>query len=220
MLAILILLTIGLAAEVNAGFAALSTTGWTLAGAWLGVSLLSHLAGWRARSANLARLWGARVAHGGAAIAIGGILLSSLFTSSIQRSLAPGETLRFNAWTAELHDVWPAAGEGWAGVKAELRASNGGGVIVLEPQQQFHSETLVRSKPASLRSGGGLLIASFGPRDAEGRWPIRLSWTPMVVLVLIGLVITALGCAAVMVGPGIARRRRLRRARLATAWWA
>jgi cytochrome c biogenesis factor len=154
------------------------------------------------------------------AIALGGLLLSSMFTSTVERSLAPGEMIRLNAWTVQLHDVWPAAGEGWAGLSAELRASSGDGVIVLEPKHQFLSANEVRSGPARLKSDGGVLTARLGPRDSAGRWPIRLSWTPMLVLVPIGLAISLLGLVTAMVGPSLIRRRRLRQARLATAWWA
>ena len=219
LLAILILLTIGLAAEARGGLTNLSATGWTLAGAWLAVSLAAHLIGRWARHTDPARLWGARVAHGGVAIALGGLLASSVFASTVERSLVPGETLRFNAWTVQLHDVWPAVGEGWAGLSAELRASSGDGVIILEPKQ-FLLGNLNVWEPARLRDGGGLLTANLGPRDPSGRWPIRLTWTPMLVLIPIGLAISVLGLVAAMVGPGVLRRRRLRQARLATAWWA
>lgn len=220
LLGILFLLTIGLAAEARSGLSGLSRTGWMLGGFWLTASLAAHLLGRGARHSNPARLWGARVAHGGIAIALGGMLLSSMFTTTVQRSLATGETLRFNAWTIQLHEVWPAAGAGWAGLAAELRASSGDGVIVLEPQLQSRSDKSTLTEPAKSSSGGGVLVARLGPRDAEGRWPIRLDWTPMLVLTPIGLIIAALGCVAAMIGPGVARWHRLRRARLATAWWA
>lgn len=220
LLAILILLTSGLVVDAASGIAALSTTGWIVAGGWLAVSLVVHLVGRGSGQSGPARLWGARAAHAGMGIALGGILLSSIFSSTVERPLAPGETLRFNAWTVQLHDVWPAAGEGWAGLSAELRASSGDGVVVLEPELQSLDGNSTMSEPARLKSGGGLLVASFGARDTEGRWPIRLRWTPFLNLIPIGLAIAAFGLMGAMVGPGLSRRRRLRRARLATAWWA
>lgn len=220
LLAILTLLTIGLAAEASGGLGGFTLTGWTLASAWLAVSLTSHLVGRGSHWVHPARLWGARMAHGGIAVALGGILLSSALTSAAQHALAPGERVRFDAWTIQLHDVWPAAGEGWAGVAAELRASNGGGVVLLEPQQRTLSDRSSQSQPARFNSGSGLLIATLGARDADGRWPVGLRWTPLLVLIPLGLAIAALGCAVAMVGPAMARWRRLRRARLATAWWA
>lgn len=219
LLAILILLTIGLAGEAGDGVSALDSTGWILAGAWLAVSLLGHLVG-RSKIADPSRRWGARVAHGGILIALGGLLLSAFFASTTQRALAPGETLRFTNWTIQLHEVWPAAGEGWAGVAAELRASSGDGVVALKPELRTFFAGSQKAQPASLRSGSGMLSASLGPRDGEGGWPIRLRWTPLLVLIPIGLAFAALGCLGAMVGPGIGRWRRLRRARLATAWWA
>lgn len=217
--AILVLLTIGLADEARGGIGGISSLGWILAGAWLAASLALHLIGRGSRSPDPARLWGTRVAHFGIAVALGGMLLSSLFTSTVQRVLAPGETVRFASWTIQLHEVWPAAGEGWAGVSAELRASSGVGVRVIEPQQRSYFAGSARAEPASIGSATGELVATLGPRNADGRWPIGLRWTPLLVLIPFGLLIAMLGCVGAMIGPSIVRRRRLRQARLATAWW-
>ncbi len=219
LLAILILLTIGLAAEARTGIAALSSTGWIIVSGWLAVSLMAHMVGQGVRT-DMARLWGGRLAHAGVAIALGGVLLSTSFASTAQLALAPGETRRFNAWTVQLHEVWPAAGADWVGVAAELRASSGDGVIILEPERRSLFAGSTRALPATIGSGTGVLTASLGSRNADGRWPISLGWTPFLILTQFGLLIAALGCVMAMVGPSIMRWRRLRRARLATAWWA
>lgn len=218
-LAMLILLTIGLATETTGGIATLTTVGWMVAGAWLAVSLLAHFVGRGATMANPARRWGARVAHGGIAVAVGGILVSSMLASTTQRAMATGESIRFNGWEVQLREVWPAAGAGWVGLSAELRASGGNGVVVLEPLQLQRSGLQV-SEPVRLRDDGGLLTASIAPRDAEGRWPITLGWTPLLVAIPIGLTIAVLGLITLMVGPAVMRQFRLRQARLSDAWWA
>ncbi len=218
LLAILILLTIGLAAEAGDGAAGLDRIGWTLSGTWLVVSLAMHLIG--RGGGDPARLWGARIAHAGVAVAIGGLLLSSVFTSTITRALSPGETVRFANWTVQLHDIWPAAGEGWAGVAAELRVSGGDGVISLTPELRSSFSGATDAQTATIDSGTGILIARLGPRNAEGRWQLDLAWTPLLVLIPIGLTVTIAGLALAMAGPGFRRWRRLRRARLAKAWWA
>lgn len=219
LLAMLIILTIGLAVETGEGLRAMTSTGWVVAGVWLALSLASHLVGRGSRN-DTARRWGARIAHVGIAISVCGILMSSFFNSTAQRALAPGESLRFSAWTIQLHEVWPAVGNGWTGFAAELRLSGGDGVIVLKPEWQTLFLGPPRSQAATLGSGTGVLTASIGPRDPAGRWPITLSWTPLLVLIPIGLWIAALGFAVAMAGPSILRQRRLREARLATAWWA
>lgn len=219
LLAMLILLTIGLAAEARDGVAGLSPTGWIVAGAWLAMSLMVHLVGRGSRQAP-ARRWGSLVAHGGIALAIGGMLMAAGLASSMQRALAPGETLQFSGWTIELHEIWPAAGAGWTGVAAELRLSSGDGVVILKPEWRTMFSAAATSPPTTLRSGTGVLAASLGPRDPQGRWPVRFTWTPLLLPIPIGLWIAALGCAVAMAGPAILRQRRLRRARLATAWWA
>ena len=218
--AILLLLTIGLTDAARGGLAALDTTGWALGSGWLMVSLATHLVGRSRQAPHPARLWGARLAHGGVAIAVGGILLSVMLASTSRRSLAPGDQLRFMAWTVQLHEVWPTVGTGWTGVEAELRASSGAGVIVLDPQVRSGLDGSVRSRGARASSGSGALTAILGPRDREGRWPVTFGWTPLLVLIPLGLIVSALGLILAMVGQPAARWRRLRQARLATAWWA
>jgi cytochrome c biogenesis factor len=88
----------------------------------------------------------------------------------------------------------------------------------MEPQQQTPFDGSARAIPASISRGTGELSASLGQRDAEGRWPISVRWTPLLVLIPIGLAISALGCLGAMIAPAIKRRRK--RAQLATAWWA
>lgn len=219
LLAMLILLTIGLAGEMRDGIAGLSRAGWVVCGAWLGVSLAAHWAGRGSRDIPVRR-WGARAAHAGVAIAIGGMLMAAGFASSGERAMAAGDTIQFSGRTLQLHEIWPAAGEGWTGVAAELRLSGGDGVVTLKPEWRTMFDGAERSQPATLRSGAGALTARLGPRDPQGRWLIRLVWTPLLVLIPIGLWVSALGCAVAMAGPAILRQRRLRRYRLATAWWA
>lgn len=221
LLAIWILLTFGLSASAAGGFAAMSRVGWMLLAGWLGASLLVHVVdrAW-IRTTHVAQRWGARLAHLGVAVAAGGLILSSAFTATSERRMAPGATVSFNGWTIQLHDVWPAAGAGWAGVAAELRASSGDGVILLQPQQRTYFDGSLLPGPATASSASGMLTAKVEARDDDNNWPILLRWTPLLILIPLGGMIAAIGGAVAMIGPPIARWRRLRRARLATAWWA
>lgn len=218
LLATWILLTIGLSAVASGGLAKFDLIGWTLGAAWLVVGALVHVVDRSRRRA--ARRWGGRLAHFGVAVAIGGVILSSAFTMSSERAMSPGDTLKFAAWTIKLHDVWPAAGAGWAGVSAQLRATSGDGVVVLEPQQRTIFDRSQRAEPAAVTNWSGMLTAVLSQQRGDGNWPILLTWTPLLALIPLGGLIAAIGGALAMVGPAIARWRRLRRARLATAWWA
>lgn len=221
LLAIWILLTIGVSVTAANGLFKPSATESALLACWLVAGMLLHVVDRRGPiPRHPGRRWGARLAHLGIVLGVGGIILSSSLTLTVRRVMAPGDTVKFNAWTLQLHDVWPAAGEDWAGVEAELRASSGRGVVLLKPQQRTRFDGSSSAEPATLRSGSGMLTATIGPRDADGEWPIQLAWTPLLVLIPLGGMIAALGGAVAMVGPSIARRRRLRRARLANAWWA
>lgn len=221
LLGIWIVLTIGLSLEAMEGRVQTNKLVLALGACWLVASGLIHLVDRRrVRPSHAARVWGARLAHAGIAIAVGGVILSLQFTTTSVHPMEVGDRVRFNAWTVQLHEVWPAAGRGWAGVAAELRASSGGGVVLLEPQLRSADSGSEMAAPATIRSGSGLLSASIGSRDGEGRWPVQLGWTPLLILIPLGGAIAALGGALAMIGPSIARRRRMRRARLATAWWA
>jgi cytochrome c-type biogenesis protein CcmF len=221
LLAILLILTLGVAAAGSHGLDPTGAVEWSLFACWLTASLLLHLIDRRSTgTSDVTRRWGARLAHAGAVVAMGGVILSSLFTATSVRAMAPGDTVTFNGWAIQLHDVWPAAGQDWAGLSAELRASGGSGVILLQPKLRASSDGTTRPEAATVASGNGQLSAKVGPRDGDGKWPITLSWTPLLVLIPIGGLLAAIGIALAMIGPSIARARRLRQARLATAWWA
>lgn len=216
-LAVWTLLTIGVGWVLSGGGSRLSVAGWIVAAAWVAASIVAHFIG---RPASPLVKWGARLAHLGVAVAAGGLILSSAFTMTSERAMSPGDTVKFGAWTVRLHEVWPAAGDGWAGVAAELRATSGDGAIVLEPQQRTTFAGSPRAEAASFGNWSGMLTASLGPQRGDGSWPILLSWTPLLALAPLGAAIAAMGGALSLVAPGIARWRRMRRRRLATAWWA
>jgi cytochrome c biogenesis factor len=211
--AVWILLTIGLGSALSGGFGRLTAADWVIAAVWLAASVAVHFVGRPDK-------WGARIAHLGIAVAAGGLILSSAFTMTSERAMSPGDTVKFGAWTIRLHEVWPAAGEGWAGVAAELRATSGDGVIVLEPQQRTMFAGSPRADAVSFSNWSGMLTASLGPQASDGGWPVRLSWTPLLMLIPVGAGLAAMDGIMSLVGPGFARWRRMRRRRLATAWWA
>lgn len=219
LLIILVVLTIGLAAEAWDGVAEFPRWAWTIGGAWLVVSLSIHLIGHRS-GRDPSRRWGAIVAHAGIVVAFGSLAFSTFGTSTVSRAMKPGDIVQFGAWTLELHDVWPAAGGDWTGVAAELRASSGAGMIEIEPELRDVIHGPRMAHPATADRASGTLTATLGPSDAEGRWPIALRWTPLVVLMPIGLAMAAVGLLIAVGGPPILRWRRLRQARLASAWWA
>ena len=215
-LAVWTLLTAGLGLLLSGGGPRLTAPGWIAAAAWLAAGIVAHFVG---RPATPIVKWGARIAHLGVAVAAGGLILSSAFAMTSERTMSVGDTTKFGAWTVRLHEVWPAAGEGWAGVAAELRATSGEGVMILEPQQRTMFAGSQRAEAASFGNWSGMLTASLGPQRGDGSWPILLSWTPLLVLVPLGAAIAALGGILSLAGPGFARWRRMRRRRLATAWW-
>ena len=76
--------------------------------------------------------WGMAIAHFGVAVALAGMAADSAFTREKLAAARPGETLEVGPWLVQLRGVAPVAGPNWTALEAELRASRGGGVHVLQ----------------------------------------------------------------------------------------
>lgn len=174
---------------------------------------------WNRRSA-VARA-GARVAWIGAILAVAGAIASHSLSSTAVLSAAPGEQVRFQNWTIELHDVNPAVGPEWSGFEGEARATRGDGVQVLKPQLQYRLRpATTRRKSAGAVSWDGELRVALGEAGTDRQWPLRIEWRPFVSLVSSGALVAALGALIALLAWPIAVRRRARRIHLARAWWA
>ena len=138
-----------------------------------------------------------------------GMASDSAFTREKLATAVPGERSQVGPWLVELRDVVPVAGPNWTALEAELRASRGGGVIVLKPQSRFFTEPATTTSEAAIETDwNGQLYAVLGAQDAAtGRWQVRLWWKPFVTLIWFGGVLIALGGAARADRPLVARAR-------------
>jgi len=160
--------------------------------------------------------WGMVFAHLGVAVALAGMAANSAFTSERLDVARPGETLKVGPWLIQLEDVTPTAGKNWTAVEAQLRASRGGGPIILKPQTRYFADPVMETNEAAIDTfWNGQLYTVIGKADPSGGWQLRLWWKPFVTLIWAGGVLIALGGALALVG----RLWRLRQRRGASAEW-
>jgi cytochrome c-type biogenesis protein CcmF len=190
--------------------------GLTIGGALLPASLLPLL-GRSLRRTPLA-VWGMALAHFGVAVAIIGMASDSAFTREKLAVARPGDRIEVGPWLVEFRDVTPVAGPNWSALQAELRASRGSGVKILEPQSRFFAEPPTTTNEAAIDTGwNGQLYAVLGEQDEQGRWQLRLWWKPFVTLIWLGGILIALGGVLALIGRLVRERRQRIRAEEAFA---
>jgi cytochrome c-type biogenesis protein CcmF len=194
----------------------LPRSGLAIGGALLPASLLPLL-GRSLRRTPLA-VWGMVLAHFGVAVAIIGMASDSAFTQEKLAVARPGDRIEVGPWLVEFRDVTPVAGPNWSALQAELRASRGSGVKILEPQSRFFAEPPTTTNEAAIDTGwNGQLYAVLGEQDEQGRWQLRLWWKPFVTLIWLGGILIALGGVLALIGRLIRERRQRIRAEEAFA---
>jgi cytochrome c-type biogenesis protein CcmF len=177
-------------------------------GAGLTVASLLPLFGRSLRRTPLA-IWGMALAHLGVAVAILGMAADSAFTREKLAAARPGDTYELGPWLVEFRQVMPVAGPNWTALEAELRASKGGGAIVLKPQSRFFPSPPTTTNEAAIdTSWNGQLYAVLGEQDGQGRWQLRLWWKPFVTLIWLGGILIALGGAVALIGRLLRERRQ------------
>jgi cytochrome c-type biogenesis protein CcmF len=178
--------------------------------AGLAIAALIPLAGRNPLRTPIAT-WGMAIAHFGAAVAIAGMAADSAFTRERLAAARPGEVLELGPWLVQFEGVTPAIGPNWTAVEAELRASRGGGVHLLRPQNRFFTSPPTETNEAAIATlAGGQLYSVLGQPDGQGRWQLRLWWKPLVTLIWLGGGLIGLGGLLALTGH--ARRAWRRRA--------
>ena len=179
--------------------------GLAIGAALLPASLLP-LIGRSLRRTPLA-IWGMVLAHTGVAVAILGMASDSAFTQEKLTAVRPGERVAVGPWLVEFRDVLPIAGPNWTALDAELRASRGTGVTVLNPQSRYFAEPPTTTNEAAIdTSWNGQLYAVLGEPTDQGRWQLRLWWKPFVTLIWLGGFLIAFGGALALAGRVFRRR--------------
>lgn len=157
-------------------------------------------------------VWGMCLAHLGIAVSMIGMASDSAFTAERLAAARPGDKIDVGPWLVEFRDVAPVAGPNWTALEAELRASRGSGVVVLNPQSRFFAEPPTTTNEAAIdTSWNGQLYAVLGEQNGEGRWQLRLWWKPFVTLIWFGGCLIAFGGMLALIGRLFRKRRQRRR---------
>ena len=184
--------------------------GFTVA-AFLAAASILPLTGRNPLRAPLAT-WGMVVAHFGIAVALTGMAANAAFSSERLAIAKPGETLTVGPWLVQLKDVTPTAGKNYTALEAELRATRGDGIVVLNPQTHYYSDPPTETNESAIRTfWNGQLYTVLGRSDPSGGWQLRLWWKPFVTLIWAGGGLIAFGGALALFGRILRRRRRRRR---------
>ena len=177
----------------------LAKTGLGIA-AMLGVSAFLPLIGRKLLRTPLST-WGMVLAHFGVAVAITGMAASTLMTKEVLIAAKPGEQIAVGPWVIEFKSVAPTAGSNWTALQAELRATRGDGVTVLNPQARFYTDPPTETTESAIETVlSGQLYTVLGKPAEDGRWQLRLWWKPLVTLIWLGGALIALGGALALGG--------------------
>ena len=156
--------------------------------------------------------WGMALSHLGVAVALIGMSADSAFTVERLALARPGDRMDVGPWLVEFRDVRPATGSNWTALQAEIRASRGGGVTVLEPQSRVFAEPQTTTSEAAIATvWNGQLYAVLGEPGEDGGWQLRLWWKPFVTLIWFGGLLIALGGTLALVGRAWTARRTRQR---------
>lgn len=163
---------------------------------WVAATISLHFVAGRRRARSLASLpsWGAAIAHGGAALAIAGLVASWALAETRTVSLREGQRSAIGPWLIQLNSVTPTAEVDGVALEAELEASRGAGAERLEPQMRYPLSGSARARriPAAKSLWVGQLSVVMGEREG-GAWPIRMSWRPFTGVIRVGLGLALFG---------------------------
>jgi cytochrome c-type biogenesis protein CcmF len=163
--------------------------------AMLAIAAFLPLIGRKLRRTPLST-WAMVVAHFGIAVALTGMVASTMLTKEVLTAAKPGEQVQVGPWLIEFESVTPAAGSNWTALEAELRASKGDGVTVLKPQARYYTSPPTETTESAIKTVlSGQLYTVLGKPAEDGRWQLRLWWKPLVTLIWLGGALIALGGA-------------------------
>ncbi|MFQ5756033.1 MAG: heme lyase CcmF/NrfE family subunit [Acidiferrobacterales bacterium] len=150
---------------------------------------------WASLSSQPRGFYGMSLAHMGLATVIVGVMVSSLYSTEMDRSLVPGETIEVGGYTFLFDGVHEITGPNFQASEGELHVfKDGKPVTVLRPQKRIYQ---VRSMPMTEAAiDPGLtrdLYVSLGDPLDDGGWTLRLYHKPFVRWIWLGAIFMALG---------------------------
>ena len=147
------------------------------------------------------------LASAGVALLMLGVACDRAFPQQTVAIAKPGDRFHVGPWLVEFAMVDPVAGPNFTAIEAELRATRGRGVSVLEPQWR----TMIApwsevSRTAVATFWDGRLSATLDASNDNRQF--HLQWQPFLPLVWLGAALVAMGGLVGLIGQLLRQWRR------------
>lgn len=147
------------------------------------------------------------LASAGASMLILGVACDQAFPQQTVAIAKPGDRLHVGPWLVEFAMIDPVAGRNFTAIEAELRATRGRGVSLLEPQWR----TMIApwsevSQSAVATFWDGRLSATLDASNDDRQF--HLKWQPFLPLAWLGAALVALGGLVALIGQLLRQWRR------------
>ncbi len=156
---------------------------------WIGLGLLQvHYRG--------ARFLGMLCAHGGMAISLLGVILSTVYAQSEDVHLSPGDTFEMAGYRFKMLNVYTLSGPNYKGEEANIAVYKSSGVFLehLKPQIRIYTTQQMALPKAAIEANvfRDIYITLSEPVGKDA-WGVRFSYKPFVRWIWMGGLFMALG---------------------------
>jgi cytochrome c-type biogenesis protein CcmF len=176
---------------------------------WLLLATLIDLAGrfglgrgrpaeiWR-RAVGLPRsAWGGALAHAGLAVALLGMVGTTLWAAENIRVMRPGETTTLGGYDYRFDGTEQVSGPNYSSDFGRFTVSRGGAVVaVLTPEKRFYPVQGTPTTEAAIKTTAAAdLYVVLGDPDGQGGWTVRVFHRPLAMWLWLGFVMMSAGGA-------------------------
>jgi cytochrome c-type biogenesis protein CcmF len=139
---------------------------------------------------------GTAVAHAGVGAMVIGIVSASAYQTEAIVALKPGESVDVSGYTLLYTGTVPATGPNYREDRAQFVISHRGRQFTLTPAKRFYATREMMTTEAAIRTTGfSQLYVSLGEPVEGGAVAVRASYKPLVTLIWLGALVSALGGA-------------------------
>ena len=148
-----------------------------------------------ARNTPLA-FWGLVIAHAGMGLTVAGITGMSAWATEIVQSMRPGETLKHAGYDVRLRTIQVVPGPNYESQTATFDITTRGGrpLTTLMSERRFYPVREQLTTSAGIRTNLiSNIYVTIGDPEANGAFPVRFYYHPLVPWIWLGPLIMALG---------------------------
>jgi cytochrome c-type biogenesis protein CcmF len=140
---------------------------------------------------------GTVVAHAGMGVMLIGVVATSAYQTEEIVALQPGESVEVAGYTLTFQGIAPLTGPNYREDRAQFAVSRGGApAFALTPSKRFYAARETTTTEAGIKTiGFSQLYVSLGEAVESGAVAVRASYKPLVTLIWLGALVTALGGA-------------------------